>query len=196
MTREEFDVLDIHEQINIANTELLKNPLLTLKKLRDEILNIPKTTWGDRLKKHGYSYNTDIRQYILNTNVLHHDMIKKNQMVSKKKVAENKIEINKERNMNVIQIDNKIKNDLLELVDIKNDLVKIVEEYKRNTNIIDIPDLKIDHSKLTGEVKLTTVRLYSDIIDNFKIFSDMYKEYSKQDLYSIALYEFIEKYKK
>lgn len=24
VTREEFDVLDIHEQINIANTELLK----------------------------------------------------------------------------------------------------------------------------------------------------------------------------
>lgn len=196
MTREEFDSLDIHSQVKVANEKLLKDSSLTIKKLRDEILNIPKTTWGDRLRKYNYKYDPNTRQYILNTNVIHANVLEKSQHIEIKKVTEDKNPFYNKSNINVIQIDDVTKNDLLELVNIKTDLIKIVEEYKRNTNIIEVPELKIDNSKLTGEVKLTTIRVYSDIMEKFKDFSESYKEYSKQDLYSMALFEFMEKYKK
>jgi hypothetical protein len=65
--------------------------------------------------------------------------------------------------------------------------------------IIDVPqtqEVKINEDIINGEFKTTaTIRLYSDILGQFKEFTENYKEYKSIDLASMALLEYIEKYK-
>ncbi|MGK0465978.1 hypothetical protein [Clostridium sp.] len=65
--------------------------------------------------------------------------------------------------------------------------------------IIDVPqtqELKINEDIVNGEFKTTaTIRLYSDVLGQFKEFTENYKEYKSIDLASMALLEYIEKYK-
>jgi len=66
--------------------------------------------------------------------------------------------------------------------------------------IIAVPksrELKIDDEILNGEFKTTTtVRLYSEVCEKFKEFIESYNEYKSTDLISMALLEYMEKYKK
>ena len=66
--------------------------------------------------------------------------------------------------------------------------------------IIDVPqtqELKISEDVLNGEFKTTTtIRIYTDILSQFKEFTEKYKEFKSIDLVSMALLEYIEKYKK
>ncbi|GCD08677.1 hypothetical protein [Clostridium tagluense] len=65
--------------------------------------------------------------------------------------------------------------------------------------IMDVPqkqELKIDEDMLNGEFKTTTtIRLYSEVWEQFKDFTQTYKDYKSMDLVSMALLEYIEKYK-
>ncbi|MGH4120340.1 hypothetical protein [Clostridium sp.] len=77
-----------------------------------------------------------------------------------------------------------------------------IETEKQITDckiIIDIPqteELKINEDIINGEFKTTTtIRLYSDVLTQFKDFAEQYKEYKSIDLVSMALLEYIEKYK-
>jgi hypothetical protein len=77
------------------------------------------------------------------------------------------------------------------------------ETEKQKTDykiIIDVPqtqELKISEDIINGEFKsTTTIRLYTDILSQFKDFAETYKEYKIIDLVSMALLEYIEKYKK
>ncbi|MBZ9688212.1 hypothetical protein G9F72_017905 [Clostridium estertheticum] len=78
----------------------------------------------------------------------------------------------------------------------KTETEKQITDYKI---IIDVPqtqELKINEDILNGEFKATTtIRLYSDVLGQFKDFADTYKEYKSMDLVSMALLEYIEKYK-
>jgi hypothetical protein len=77
------------------------------------------------------------------------------------------------------------------------------ETEKQKTDykiIIDVPktqELKVSEDIINGEFKTTTtIRLYTDILGQFKDFAETYKEYKIIDLVSMALLEYIEKYKK
>ena len=79
-------------------------------------------------------------------------------------------------------------------------VVDITKTEKQITEIIiDVPqsqELKIDEDILNRESKTTTsIRLYSDVCERFKDFAETYQEYKSMDLISMALLEYIEKYK-
>ena len=78
----------------------------------------------------------------------------------------------------------------------KTETEKQITDYKI---IIDVPqtqELKINEDILSGEFKTTTtIRLYTEVLAQFKEFADTYKEYKSMDLVSMALLEYIEKYK-
>jgi len=68
--------------------------------------------------------------------------------------------------------------------------------YKKqtNTNIIDVPELNINNSKLDGEVVTRSFKMYKTIAEEFTKFAESRKEKQK-DLISLAILEFIDKYK-
>ena len=67
----------------------------------------------------------------------------------------------------------------------------MIEQYKSNTTVLH-QKLIIDLPK--SNTKHTTMRINEIILDEFNKFSDKNKQYSKIDLVSQALKEFIEKY--
>ncbi|MCB2292339.1 hypothetical protein LGK95_02140 [Clostridium algoriphilum] len=83
----------------------------------------------------------------------------------------------------------------------KKEIEKEKTDYKI---IIDVPqeqpqqqELKIDEEMLSDEFKTTnTIRLYTYVWDQFKSFTETYEEEKSMDLVSMALLEYIDKYKK
>jgi len=83
-----------------------------------------------------------------------------------------------------------------ELLSLTGDLKEMVVWYKKqtNTNIIEVPELNINDIKLNGEVITRSFKMYKGIAEEFSNFAENRKEKQK-DLISIAILEFINKYK-
>lgn len=78
----------------------------------------------------------------------------------------------------------------------KSEAEKQITDYKIIIDVPETQELKINEDILNGEFKTTTsIRLYSDVLGQFKEFAETYKEYKTMDLVSMALLEYIEKYK-
>lgn len=111
-------------------------------------------------------------------------------------------EFNKESNRYICTIfilQESVKEDFFQLIEAKEELFKVIEWFKKQQcedKIIEIPELKIYKDKLKGEVKVTTIRVYSEIKNKFQEFIRKFPEYKSQDLYSQALVEFMMKYDK
>jgi len=94
-----------------------------------------------------------------------------------------------------------------EAIDAAYDFVKEQKKVADSTEIkkqvteiiIDVDqtqELKIDEDILNRESRVTTsIRLYSDVCQRFRDFAETYQEYKIMDLISMALIEYIEKYK-
>jgi hypothetical protein len=93
---------------------------------------------------------------------------------------------------NTLQIPTEFK----ELLSLTRDLKEMVGWYKKqiNTNIIEVPELNINNIKLNGEIITRSFKMYKGIANEFSKFAENRKEKQK-DLISIAILEFINKYK-
>lgn len=169
MDKKEFDLLNITEQVEFINEQLNKGDSLTNI---CKNIGIGRTTLRDRFAKAGYKFNAELKQYICNTDA--------------KEYKSNTNILNNKEN----------KEKLINLINEYDTIRELIEWYHKQKNIVELPELKIDKSKLTGEIKTTTIRLYSNVWDKFKFFSEKYPEYKAMDLISMALIEFMEKYDK
>lgn len=187
-----FDNMQIPEQIEYINTQLADGK--TLREITSNI-NIARSTLRDRFFKEGYNYNKAANTYLK----LDDKSIIKVSSDDSASHKNNTFVSNKDNEkLQSIEDFNKIKNDLIELINNKNDILQMLNEYKSNTKIIDIPQLDIN--SLPGEMQkdITTksVKVYEPI---YKLFDAICKDYNsikKQDLISLALLEFYNKYKK
>ena len=116
------------------------------------------------------------------------------------------------QNNDKISIDNELKNkiikfmdlqkDLIELISLKPDLIDMLQDYKSNKKIIHtendniISILNIDIPELQGDLINKSIKVYENIARQFDKVCSQYSSIKRQDLYSLALLEFIEKYKK
>jgi len=121
-------------------------------------------------------------------------------------------EYKKVENNDKISIDNELKNkiikfmdlqkDLIELINLKPDLIDMLQDYKSNEKIIHtendniISILNIDIPELQGDLINKSIKVYDNIARQFDKVCSQYSSIKRQDLYSLALLEFIEKYKK
>lgn len=190
-----FNKLSVQDQLEYINNQLINGK--SLKNISND-LKISKTTIRDRLKKIGYVFNGEQRQYIKyncipkeieygdNINILHKDKEYNNKEVVKNKYKENINILNKKDN----------KNKLIDILKKYDNLIEMMEWYNNKKNIVESVELNIDSEKLLGEVKTTTVRLYSYVWKDFREFMDQYQEFKNMDMINMALVEFMEKYKK
>ncbi|WP_443660571.1 hypothetical protein [Clostridium algidicarnis] len=93
---------------------------------------------------------------------------------------------------NTLQLPNEFK----ELLSLTGELKEMVGWYRNqtNTNIIEVPDINVNTPKLSGEIITRSFKMYKKIAEDFSIFADGRKE-TQKDLISLALLEFIQKYK-
>ncbi|SHH55534.1 hypothetical protein [Tepidibacter thalassicus] len=197
MDRKEFDNLDTLEQVEYFNKKLKEN--LSISKICKNI-GIARTTVTDRFKRAGFKFDKNKKCYKSITNELPQKSDKSNTFVTPSERTENNGNIiSQENNLNQIVDIINLKNDILELVSLKQEIkntIEAVKKYEFKNNVIDIPELKIDFSKMTGQIKNRSFKVYEDILKKFLKFAKENKKFKQQDLLSQAMLEFIERYDK
>lgn len=190
-----FKELTLNQQVEFINKEL-KNSDISLKKVCQKF-GLNKKKINDKFSKIGYEYNAEDRAY---TKVV---LIQKsNKSISN--IEYKGIEANKpvEGNLNILDtnrlrnIENALK-EVKELIEIKEEIKEVIQKYNKDKNVIDVvgkQELKIDFSKFEGEVKGRYVKVYGNINEDWIKFCKKNKQFNIQDLYSLALLEFMEKY--
>lgn len=190
MNKIKFNELSVLDQVSYINDELKKG--YTLSTISDYI-NISRKTIGKPLLKAGYVFNKSQKQYILDEYKPTTDILQVAVTTTDKRTTPQEYK----SNTNIFNSKD-AKDKMLNILDKHDDIEEMLNWYHNQKNVIevDLSELKIDSSKLTGEVKVTTVRLYSDVWDSFREFMLKYKELKSMDLISMALIEYIEKYDK
>lgn len=191
MNKLEFNKLDIQDQVNFLNNELSKNTTISVTRLCKQLF-LNKSTVVDRFTKAGYKYNHEIRQYSKGDTV---EVIQKDS-----KSITNKIdavpEVPKENN--ITGIPQEQLQGLLELLELKDQLKELIQNNIKSKNIVevDLHELKIDKTKFEGELKGRLVKVYDNVNNSWIKFCKENNQFKMQDLYSMALLEFMDKYKK
>lgn len=199
MTKEEFNKLEVLDQIKYINNQLENNNSITSVCNR---LEIGRSTIRDRFKKVNYKYSKDLNQYIYNNDAT--DVVQEHIKISNINNGCNtsdRNEVNNNSTTDVIQgdmvteiinkSDAEIKKNLLDLVNNYDVLKDIIELHKRNTSVIK-QQIVIDIED--ADSKLTTLRVNSKVLDQFNDFCKNNKQYKKVDLLSQAMKQFIERY--
>ena len=199
MDKNEFNKLTIEEQINIINS-MIKEYGSATKAI--EALGYNESTIRRRFKNRGYAMNDTKTEYVLiNTKVYANN---KNNSITLDITKSNiKPDINdkSKENSKVISEINSITKEIQEFKSLKEDILDMLTWYKsreneRNIIDVEIPTIKIDTEKLgKQQAKAKGIKLYSCVFDEFKKFCNQHKEYKMQDLISMALLEYIDKYK-
>jgi len=190
MTKEEFNNLEVLKQLDYINSLLEKG-----KSLRSmgEDLEMSKSTFRSRFLKIGYNLNKDTNQYCNDNTVVIQSQAKiiKTPQVHTKPV----VEPIKEYNTKVLQ---KYEKDIIELISRKNDILEMLKNYNNNTPIDDITELNINSlpKDLQKNIINKSIKIYNPIYKLFDEICSQYGSIKKQDIVSLALLEFYNKYKK
>lgn len=197
MTREQFDKLEVLEQIKYINRKLEDNSSIT-SVCKD--LNISRSTIRDRFKKLDYSYSKDLNRYVHNDSVT--DVVQKVTVENNKSISDVTHKGNNVSNTDVARVDKvtdiinksdvEIKETIIDIVNNYDVLKEMIELHKCNTSVIK-QQIVIDVEE--SESKLTTLRVNRKELELFNKFCDANKQYKKIDLISQALKEFRERYK-
>lgn len=194
MNRIEFDKLDKFEQVNYINNQLEKSSL-TLTKICEKI-GIGRSTVRDRFKSVGYIYNKDSNLYITgcNTSVISDNKDKNNNVYNMSNID---IEY-KDNNSNtsVITLDDSvIRENIIALAKDYQDIQQMLQDYRQNKMIIN-KQIIIDYLSNVedSETKLTTLRVNKHALEKFNSFVENNKQFTKVDLFSQALINFINQY--
>lgn len=189
MNKQKFNNLDLMDQLEYVNKKLSDGE--SLREI-SKCLNMSKTTIRNRFKKIDYVFNKDKKQYIKDS-----DEYKKNINILQVKPIENK-EIKEDEyiyNTNVLT-NVEAKEKLINIIDNYDNIEKMLKWFENQKNIIEVEEINIDTDKLVGNAKTTTVRLYDKVWEDFRKFMKGYPEYKSMDLVSMALVEYMSKYKK
>ena len=188
MNREQYDNSNITEQLNYINNKLKED--YTITSICKEI-KIGRTTVTDRFKIEGYKFSKPLKQFIKDAEYKHNTDIL--QVTTTNVIAKNEYK----RNTNIFNNKN-AQTKILDIIEKHDDIEEMLQWYHDQKNVIevDLNELKIDSDKLVGDVKVTTVRLYSEVWESFRGFMEDNKQFKSMDLISMSMVEYMEKYSK
>ena len=187
----------IEEIKDYINLELAKGrPMVSIEK---EDFEANERVIHKRLSRAGYKKVDN--QYILSNDVI---------QVSNNSITKDKDKYNKSITSVIQREEEEITKDfketdiqaLKELISLVEPLKNVIQVYNKSITTekyIDVEpiEIKIDRTKLSGNIKATGFRIDETILDYWREFIKNYNgEYKVQDLVGQALLEFIEKYKK
>lgn len=189
MNKDEFNRLEVTEQIEYVNKLLKDN--MTLTSISKD-LNIGRSTIRDRFKKVDYTYSKDLNEYILNKDIsCNTDVIQDNNKVLNNVNAKD-LKKYDDSNTDVKSLDEAMKSKLVNVMGEYDVLMEMIQLYKSNSNIlqnkiiIDLPNV---------ESELTSFRVNKEILKDFNDFVKEKNEFRKIDLVSMALKEYMENHR-
>ena len=199
MTKEEFNNLTVLEQLEHVNS--LNAEGMSLRNISVG-LTMSKTTIRDRFLKIGYTYNKELKQYCKDMSLetqSHQEIIKVPQKANKQVIEP----INKVNTKELQKYDSKEKSkgydkDILELINKKTEILEMLDYYKNNTNVIEKTQINLSYLPQEMQTKIInkSIKVYEEVYQSFDKVCSQFSGIKKQDIISLALYEFCEKYKK
>lgn len=190
MERSQFDNLEIEDQIQHINNNVVGSSLTKLC----EVLGISRSTIGKRFKKHGFVFDKELNQYVTDTRDQGKDLVKDLSMEITEVV---------EQNTNVVPENTIVINQDMALYFSENfnDFKEMLERYKsttRSTTETTTSGRPFIFIELQDDRDLSpkpkSIRINEYVYQDWLKFCDENKHYSKRDLISQALKEYIEKY--
>jgi len=180
--------MEITKIVEYINIELKKDDTASVNKIISKMGEKQSTIKG-RLRKEGYSFNAENRCY---TKVIPID----NSLIENKNTTKVISSYNTNPKQEVIQ---KYNNDidmetLKELIELIGPIKEVIQEYNKSKTIIEVKPVELK-PKAVIEVKQKLFKVDIDVLDKWDEFVKDHKEFKVQQLISLALEEFIEKYK-
>lgn len=172
--------MKIDEVVNYINKELSKGR--TLKDIETTDFNVNDRVLAKRLARKGYKRINNLYVSKCNTNVL-----KDKKDSSSLTIKDGKTKVLPKHN----NIDLDKLNELINLID---PIKEVIQEYNKNKNVIEIQNIELRPKAIT-EVKQKIFKIDIEVSNKWDKFILDHKEYKVQQLISLALEEFIEKYK-
>lgn len=180
MTKEKFLELSIDKKIEYINEKL--NEGKTVIRIRED-LGIGEKYLQKIIRENGYKYFQKEKKYY------------------KENTVHEKINSELDHKDSTIVLQN-YKEDLLEIVQAKKEIFEVINAFKENlyckdtTNVIEVvASNEIQIKDFNSEAKGTSFRVYVETLTKWKEFCSKHKKYTNQDLVSMALEEYIKKYK-
>jgi len=216
MTKNDFNSLELVEQLKYINSELSENKSL---RIIASDLKMSKTTFRDRFVKVGYVYNAETKQYYRDNTIKiqqHQITLKDHSRVMKQAIETveeviqkdnesiSEVAIVKNENNSLLESHDIVKlktalADVRELLEMKDQLKELIQNNNRSKSIIDLIEpyeLRIDKDMFKGDLKGRLIKVYDNVNNGWIKFCKNNNQFKMQDLYSMALLEFIKKYKK
>lgn len=182
----DINTMSIEQLVEYVNQELSKGR--TMVDIETNDFKVNERVIVKRLTRRGYKrIGNEFKQDITN-------VIQKDKELGKKIIQEpRKVIASKEEKY--IQKHNKSINDekLIELLDLIEPIKEMLEDYTRNKNIVDANTVEL-RPKAVTEVKQKLFKIDIDVLEQWEAFVSRHKEYKVQQLISMALEEFIQKY--
>lgn len=196
MDLNEFMGLPIQDQIQYINDQLDQG--LKMDQIRSSI-GIGEKKLQRYIKKNNYKYDNKTRRYICNMNMLQdpvHSEIKPSEATGEvTKVIEHKYNI--DILPEVLEPDNQQKLiNMLQMYDKLQDMYKWYEIQQLQDKVVDMDPPEIKVAINDNEVLTRSFRIYKDTYDIWGKFCKENSNYKVLDLLSMALLEYVDKYKK
>ncbi|MBX4272207.1 hypothetical protein [Clostridium estertheticum] len=206
----DFEKKDIKEQVSFINSKTITG--MKVIDVAKEI-GMGDKTLRTRLKENNYIFNRPEKIYVLSRDKNDMVITKESDNIIPKEVIKNdnkSIKANENPLKSSVVKNEPIPPDLLqelkinlgeikELLEMKEQIKEIIQKYNKSINTIAEEvqqDLKIDKDKLNGELKSRLIKVYNNVNVEWIKFCKNNNQFKMQDLCSIALLEFIEKYSK
>ena len=186
MDKETLKNLPIEESVKYMNNLLNDNKSITAI-CKD--IGMATSTLYDHFKRLNYKYDTITRQYIKTL------IQKDNKVIIPKVIQKNNNTVTEV----AITKDNNLLAEVRELLSMKDELKLLILEYNRSKSIVDViepQELKVDKKLFKGVLKGRLIKVYDNVNNDWIGFCKANSQFKMQDLYSMALLEFIEKYPK
>lgn len=182
----EFKELTVDEQVKFINEQLQKNKSISVTNLFKKF-GLNKSTMLSRFKRHDYSYNIELRQYIKN-NVIQKDNKDINNLAKEELAVTMEVTKNNIYKLSIEEV-----KELRELLQVKDQLLQLIQKDNISKNTTNT-ELTIDRSLFSGMYQNRLIKVAGNINKRWIKFCKNNSQYKMQDLYSLALLEFMEKY--
>lgn len=174
---------NIDKMVKYMNMQLKDNPRATVNKLCDKI-GVKQSTFKTWVHRAGYKFDFDNRAYtkdIQTDNSVFNEVAVTTEIEQQNSIIQS---LNKDININSLK----------ELIDLIDPIKELIQEYNKSRNIIDIDKMELKPPAVT-ELRQKLFKVDKAVLEKWEKFVAEHKEYKVQSLISLALDEFIEKYK-
>ena len=182
---------NILEQVEYIN-KILRGKKKGFNRISMEDFNQTPQALMEQLKSFGYIRVKN--QFVLQDvgqGVGHVNIVEEGQSVRHDVVHSKTDVIVLPKNENVLPAEKENYQKLMSNFDV---LMEMIEKYKKN-NEIPMSDIVVQLPYESDKNYKTSIRIHKEVFEEFKVFCSKHKEFSQKELISMALVEYMEKYK-